>query len=184
MATHNQPDDELNTPTDPAQLGADQAPVSQPEDDPRDMSTVRASASDFRDGVGLRSPRQDANSGGSDMGQGSDFDRQRRQGAAGTGDNSGAVGRGEGMGRAGFNNDEDRGYDQSGQRGGVGSSGGREDLSDRNPDTQQNPFTGEFELHNRPDDALTQRIGMNNPNPAKPDQNSDEAEQAGNSTAP
>jgi hypothetical protein len=169
MATSDQPNDELNNSIDPAQLGADQAPATRPEDDPRDMSTVLANAGDSPTGKGPQSQVQDTELGAdaTPTGQGSEFDNLRRRGAEGSGDNSGAVGRGEGMGRAGFNGDEDRGYDQSGYRGGLGTSGGREDLADRNFDTDQNPYTGGYGGgdYDRPDESQTQNLGLNSRNP-------------------
>ncbi|OUJ74248.1 hypothetical protein [Hymenobacter crusticola] len=159
MTTSNQPDDQNQAP-DPAQLGGDQAPATRSEDDPRDMSTVMADAD------ADRSKAPGAAFGNSDPqpGQGSNFDQQRRQGAAGTGNNSDdAVGQGDGMGRAGFNGDEDRGYDQSGHRGGLGSSGGREDLTERNVDTEQNPYTGGD--YKQPDKSEAQNLGLNSQNP-------------------
>lgn len=180
MATHNLPDDELNRPTDPAQLGSDQGSVSRPEDDPRDMSTVVANAGDYRDGAGPRNQEPDPAFRDSRpvAGQGSDFDQQRRQGAGDSDDHYGAVGRGYGMGHAGFNGDEDRGYDQSGYRGGLGTSGGREDLSDRQFNPDQNPFTGGYGGgdYDQPTGSITQRIGLNSRNPTdesnpRPDDN-------------
>jgi hypothetical protein len=98
--------------------------------------------------------------------QGSDFDNQRRHGASGFDASYGNVGHGQGMGRAGFNGDEDRSYDENGIRGGLGSSGGREDLSDRAiPDS--NPFTGGYGGgdYDRPDESQTRNIGLNSRNP-------------------
>jgi|GEM_PF-2002535 len=180
MATHDQPDDELNRANDPAQLGADQGPVSRPEEDPRDMSTVLANPEGTRTEAGPNTQEQDTTSRadhGPTAERGSDFDRQRRQGAGGIGDNSGAVGRGQGMGHAGFNGDEDRGYDQSGHRGGLGTSGGREDLSDRTFPVDQNPFTGGYSGgdYDQPDESIRQHIGMNSRNPTdEPDQRPDD----------
>jgi hypothetical protein len=165
MATSNQPDDQNQTP-DPAQLGSDEGPVTRSEDDPRDMSTIMAEADADRS----KAPGAAFGTSDPQPGQGSDFDQQRRQGAAGTGNNSDdAVGQGEGMGRAGFNGDEDRGYDQSGHRGGLGSSGGREDLTDRNVDTEQNPYTGGYggNDHSQPDQAETQNLGLNSKKPTE-----------------
>ncbi len=154
MATPNYPDDAQAGATDPAQLGADQSPATTPADDAHDLSTVMANAD--------ASPDHDA---GPATPQGSDFDQQRQQGAGGPGDTYGAVGRGEGMGRAGYNGDEDRTYDQSNYRGGVGTSGGREDLTDRVFDADQNPFTGGYggSAPDQPDPAQTQNIGLNSP---------------------
>ncbi|TGE04286.1 hypothetical protein [Hymenobacter fodinae] len=167
MAANFPPPNDQNNATDPAKLGADQGPGSSPEEDPRDMSTVLANTGNYRDEVALRHPNS-AHSNPSDPEQGSDFDHQRRQGATGSGNQSGAVGAGEGMGRAGFNNDEDRGYDQSGHRGGLGTSGGREDLSDRNANPYQNAFTGGYGGgdYDQPDDSQTQGLGLNSRNPA------------------
>jgi len=160
MTTNEQPDDELTQPTDPAQLGADQGPGDAPEEDSRDMSTVLANADD------ARRQASDITNQSDGAGRGSDFDQLRRQGAEGAGDNSGAMGRGQGMGRAG-NGDEDRGYDQSGHRGGLGSSGGREDLSDRHFDTDQNAFTGGYGSsdYDQPDnEELRGKLGLHTPN--------------------
>jgi len=164
MATHNEPDDQQNQSIDPAQLGGDQAPATRPEDDARDMSTVMADADADRS----KTPGAAFGNSNPQPGQGSDFDQQRRQGAEGTGNNSDdAVGQGEGMARAGFNGDEDRGYDQSGHRGGLGSSGGREDLTDRNVDTEQNAFTGGYggSDYDQPDKSETENLGLNSRNP-------------------
>ncbi|SNR95542.1 hypothetical protein [Hymenobacter mucosus] len=168
MSTTPQPDDELQSTTNAAQLGPDQGPVTTPENDPRDMSTVLANPESGEGPDTSRSSEAaETGAGSPTMQRGSEFDEQRREGAVGTGDNSAAVGPGEGMGRAGFNGDEDRGYDQSGHRGGLGSSGGREDLTDRNLDTAQNPFIGGYSggTTSTPDDAIRQRIGMNSHNP-------------------
>jgi hypothetical protein len=107
--------------------------------------------------------------------QGSDFNNLRRQGASGFDDSLGSVGRGQGMGRAGFNGDHDRTYDESGIRGGLGSSGGREDLSDRNLGADSNPFTGGYGGgdYGLPNDPLIERIGMNSRNPTE-DQNQED----------
>ncbi|GGF26987.1 hypothetical protein [Hymenobacter cavernae] len=166
MATDNQPADQQNQTPDPAQLGGDQAPATRSEDDPRDMSTVMADADMDRS----QAPGAAFGTSDPQPGQGSDFDQQRRQGAEGTGNNSDdAVGQGEGMGRAGFNGDEDRGYDQSGHRGGLGSSGGREDLTDRNLGTDSNAFTGGYGGgdYDQPDKSQTQNLGLNNGGPTK-----------------
>lgn len=135
MATNEQTDQELNRPADATQLGADQAPVITPNDDAHDMSTVMADAQQGRDDVAA-APVEGPNAQ-----QGSDFDQQRRQGAAGAGDKTNAVGQGQGHAA---NGDEDRGYDQSGYRGGLGASGGRENLSDRHFEADQSPFTGGY----------------------------------------
>jgi hypothetical protein len=166
MAANFPPPNDQNNATDPAKLGADQGPGTSPEEDPRDMSTVLADAGNYRDEVAPRHPDAAPN-GQSGSEQGSAFDEQRRQGAMGSGDNSGAMGAGEGMGRAGFNNDEDRGYDQSGHRGGLGTSGGREDLSDRDASPEQNAFTGGYGGgdYDQPDSSQTQDLGLNSRNP-------------------
>jgi hypothetical protein len=121
------------------------------------MSTIMADADAGRDKVGQ----------GSGSTQGSDFDQQRRQGATNDGDSNGNVGQGQGMGHSDTNGDEDRGYDQSGYRGGLGASGGREDLSDRTVDTDRNPFVGGYDGGgtDRPTAAQTQKLGLNTPNP-------------------
>ncbi|TGD80464.1 hypothetical protein [Hymenobacter wooponensis] len=169
MSANFPPNDEQNNAMDPAQLGADQGPGSSPEEDPRDMSTVLANAGNYRDEIGVRTPEDEhgRHSGSPQMERGSDFDQQRREGAAGDGDNSRSLGRGQGMGRTGFNSDEDRGYDQSGHRGGLGTSGGRDDLSNRNPAADQNAFTGGYGGgdYDQPDETMSQRIGMNSRNP-------------------
>ncbi len=156
MATNEQANNESNHPTDPTQLGGDQGPATTPEDDSRDMSPIMADADKSRND-GSNSTSQ----------QGSDFNQQRQQGAGGAGDQYGATGRGQGMGHAEANGDEDRGYDQSGYRGGLGASGGREDLSDRNTDTNQNPFVGGYGGGgaDRPTEAQTKNIGLNTPSP-------------------
>lgn len=162
MTTNEQPDQELNHPADATQLGADQAPATTPSDDAHDMSTVMADAEQGRDDA-APAPAEGPNAQ-----QGSDFDQQRRQGAAGAGDKAGAVGQGQGMGHAAANGDEDRGYDQSGYRGGLGASGGREDLSDRHFETDQNPFTGGYGGGGakRPDDAEDKNVGLDTSGPA------------------
>ncbi|QJX48520.1 hypothetical protein HMJ29_16995 [Hymenobacter taeanensis] len=169
MATNFHPSNEQNSATDPAKLGADQGPGASPEADPRDMSSVLADPGNYRDQVALRHPGStEATPGGTAAPQqGSEFDQQRRQGATGSGDNSGAVGAGEGMGRAGFNNDEDRGYDQSGHRGGLGASGGHEDLSDRALPSDQNAFTGGYggADYTQPSSSQTKDLGLNSPKP-------------------
>jgi hypothetical protein len=165
MATNEQPDTELNRPTDPAQLGADQAPATGAADDAHDMSTVVADAATGRDDA-APAPTTATQ-------QGSDFDQQRQQGAAGNGDSYGTVGRSQGMGHTADTGDEDRGYDQSSYRGGLGASGGREDLSERNPDPDHNPFTGGYGggPSNQPADAQAKNVGLDSDNqPAKSDQ--------------
>lgn len=167
MTTHQQPN-ELNRPTDPAPLGAEQGPGLAPQEDPKDMSTVMNDTDDSPTNPRNQPQSPDEHPAPT---QGSDFDQLRRQGAAGTGDNSGAVGAGEGMGRAGFNGDEDRGYDSSGHRGGLGTSGGPEDLTDRQFNENQNPFTGGYGGgdYSQPDEAASQRIGMNRSSPPNDD---------------
>ncbi|MBO0357671.1 hypothetical protein J0X19_06915 [Hymenobacter sp. BT186] len=159
MTTH-QDSNELNRPTDPAQLGADQGPGLTPQEDPQDMSTVVTDANDNATNSASQPQSHNEHSAST---QASDFNQLRRQGAEGTADNSRAVGQGEGMGRAGFNGDEDRGYDSSGHRGGLGTSGGPEDLTDRQFDEKQNPFAGGYGGGNyaQPDEADSQRMGMN-----------------------
>jgi hypothetical protein len=156
MATNEQSAQELNRPTDATQLGADQAPATAPGDDAQDMPAALAGAARERNDAGAP-PTQ-----GSAAQQGSDFDQQRRQGAAGAGgSNAGAVG--QGMGHAETSGDEDRGYDQSGYRGGLGASGGREDLSDRHFEADQNPFTGGYGGgggDKSPDDAADKNVGL------------------------
>jgi hypothetical protein len=169
MTNFPQPDDELHRPTDPAQLGADQGPGTSAEDDSRDMTPVLATAADEPGGASSR--RQTSGTGTGDSssatGLGSAFDEQRRAGANGDGNNAGTVGSGLGMGRAGFNGDHDRGYDQSGHRGGLGTSGGREDLSNRQMNADSNPFTGGYGGgdYPQPDASQTQHIGMHSRNP-------------------
>ncbi|WP_426060698.1 hypothetical protein [Hymenobacter sp. B1770] len=169
MTASSDPNDELHRPTDPARLGADQGPGSAPEDDPKDFSSVMAQADGNPNGEGPRPHTPDNNSGNMEAGGqlGSEFDKLRRQGASGSADGYGAVGQSEGLGRAGFNGDEDRGYDQSGHRGGLGTSGGREDLSGRHFDAEGNPFTGGYSGgdYGPPDEGIAQRIGMNSQNP-------------------
>jgi hypothetical protein len=163
MATNEQTDQELNRPADATQLGADQAPATTPSDDAHDMSTVMADAERGRDDVAT-APAEGANAQ-----QGSDFDQQRRQGAAGNEHTTGAFGPGQGMGHADTSGDEDRGYDQSGYRGGLGASGGREDLSDRHFEEDQNPFTGGYggSGAKRPDDAEDKNVGLDAAGPAQ-----------------
>ena len=181
MATENQPTDDQTQANDPAQLGADQSPATTPEDDAHDMSTVMVNADGSRNGAGPdtqgRGPAAEGSNNAAPE-QGSDFDQQRRQGASGTDDQYGTVGRSEGMGRTGDNGDEDRGYDESGYRGGVGTSGGREDLSDRNFDNDQNPYTGGYggTSPDRPDSTQTSRIGLDTPSPEGDASSSSKAE--------
>lgn len=160
MATSDQPAGEQQQALDPAQLGADQGPATTARDDAHDMSPVLADTDSA-------SAQQEASSD-SKTTQGSDFDQQRQQGAA-PGKHPGDVGHSLGMGRTADNGDEDRGYDQSGQRGGVGSSGGREDLSDRQTDTDQNPFTGGYggQGGDQPAPAQNQKLGLNTPSPTE-----------------
>lgn len=158
MTNPSQPDDDLNRHTDPAQLGADQGPGSAPEDNPQDLSSVMTTADKDRDDGNRRSPA---------TGQGSDFDQRRRQSAGAPDDPYGAVEHSQGMGRTADNSDEDRGYDQSGYRGGLGASGGRDDLSDRHFDADGNPFTGGYGGgdYGQPDESQRQHLGMNSRNP-------------------
>ncbi|MCC3158227.1 hypothetical protein LJ737_13345 [Hymenobacter sp. 15J16-1T3B] len=104
----------------------------------------------------------------------SDLQAQRRRGAAGYG--YGDVAREFGQGRAGYNGDEDRGYDQNGLRGGLGNSGGHDDFADRRFDQDRNPFRGGYGGgdydHGQRDEPLLGRIGMNSRGPA--DQRPDE----------
>jgi hypothetical protein len=161
MATNEQPANEQNQAIDPAQLGADQAPETTARDDSRDMSTIMANAEAGQTEVG------NAPASGGHAQQGSGFDQQRRQGAVGSDDSSSDVGAGQGMGRSGSDGDEDRGYDQSGYRGGLGASGGREDLSDRHFDADQNPYTGGYGGTSpaRPEADQTKNIGLNSSKP-------------------
>jgi hypothetical protein len=163
MTTNEQPDQELGHPVDAAQLGADQAPETTPADDAHDMSTILADTESGRADAGATPAQNQATQ------QGSDFDQQRRQGAVGNDDKAGAVGQGQGMGHADTNGDEDRGYDQSGYRGGLGASGGREDLSDRHFEEDPNPFTGGYGGggDNPPADAAGKNVGLdtNGPTP-------------------
>jgi len=157
MTTANQPNGEPQGPPDPAQLSADQSPATTSRDDAHDMSPVLANETRDQDTSPDAHPTQ-----------GSDFDQQRQQGAA-PDSHYGDVGRSLGMGRTGDNGDEDRGYDQSSYRGGVGSSGGREDLSDRQTDTDQNPFAGGYggQHPDQPAASQTQHLGLNTPSPAE-----------------
>lgn len=163
MTTNEQTSQDLNHPADATQLGADQAPATTPSDDAHDMSTVMADAQQGRDDAAAPAEGPNAQ-------QGSDFDQQRRQGATGDGDNAGAVGNGQGMGHAEGNGDEDRGYDQSGYRGGLGASGGREDLSDRHFESDQNPFTGGYGGggDKSASDAKDKNVGLDTSGPAQP----------------
>jgi hypothetical protein len=165
MATNDQPENEQNYPTDPAQLGADQAPATNAADDAHDMSTVLADPATGRDDA-APAPAAAAQ-------QGSDFNQQRQQGAAGNGDSYGAVGRSQGMGHTTDTGDEDRGYDQSSYRGGLGASGGREDLSERNTDPAHNPFAGGYGggPNDQPNDAKAKNVGLDTDSqPATEDQ--------------
>ena len=146
MATPNQP-------TDPAQLGADQSPETSRQDDARDMSPVIAETDKDQ------SPDTADKSGGQPLG--SDFDQQRRQGAAGSGNPTGETG--QGLGRAADNGDEDRTYDQNTQRGGLGSSGGNESHADRQTGTDANPYTGADA--DQPSAEQTKNLGLNTPSP-------------------
>jgi hypothetical protein len=169
MTASPDPNDELHRPTDPAKLGADQGPGTTPEDDAHDFSSVMAQADGNPTGEGPRPHTPGEKTGNKEAGGqlGSEFDELRRQGASGPGGEYGTVGRSNGQGRAGFNGDEDRGYDQSGHRGGLGTAGGRDDFSDRNFDTDNNPFTGGYSGgdYGTPDESITRRIGMNSQNP-------------------
>jgi hypothetical protein len=73
------------------------------------------------------------------------------------------------MGHAGASGDEDRGYDQSGYRGGLGASGGREDHSDRHFEADQNPFTGGYGGGGaqHPDEAKDKNVGLDTSGPAQ-----------------
>ncbi|HEX8327751.1 MAG TPA: hypothetical protein VF629_09435 [Hymenobacter sp.] len=177
MTTAQQPDDELNGPTDPAQLGNDvgQGPGSAPEDNPGDMSSVLART----DGSRAADDRTAGDESGRTSRIGSEFDEIRRQVAGQPDETYGTVGRSHGQGRAGYNGDEDRGYDQSGHRGGLGTSGGREDLSDRRFDADGNPFAGGYGGGNyrQPDPSQTEHLGMHSQNPT------DEATSAPTNTA-
>ena len=156
MATTDHPTPDQPTAPDPAQLGSDTSPTTTARDDAHDVSPVLADADTEKGRPFAAAPAK--------PGQGSEFDQQRQEGA--TGDAAGHqsdIGHGQGMGRAGFNGDEDRGYDQSGLHGGLGSSGGREDLSDRQPDTDANPFTGNGQ--DQPPADQTQQLGLNTPSP-------------------
>jgi hypothetical protein len=158
----DQPNDELNTPNDPAKLGSDQGSGFNTDDDARAMPRTPLNAVDASDEAGARSPERD----GSDTPLGSAFDQQRRQGAMNDDSSNGTAGQGEGMGHTGSNGDEDRGYDENGLLGGVGSSGGLEDFSDRVfPDS--NPFTGGYggSDYDQPSEEQTQHLGLNTPNP-------------------
>ena len=162
MTTSDQSAAEQQRPLDPAQLGADQSPATTARDDAHDMSPVLARPEDDQN-----APAHPEAGSELETTQGSDFDSQRQQGAA-PGEHPSEVGRSMGMGRTGDNGDEDRGYDQSGIRGGVGSSGGSEDLSDRQTDTNQNPFTGGYggQGGDQPAPEQSQHLGLNTPSPA------------------
>lgn len=115
MATTH-PTDTPNQAFDPAQLGGETEPTTPARDDSHDMTTVLADA-DSAQGRPFASQPVEAP-------QGSEFNQQRQQGATADPDHTQAnVGPGQGMGRT-SDGDEDRGYDQSGIRGGLGSSGG------------------------------------------------------------
>ncbi|MGI4864233.1 MAG: hypothetical protein ACRYFZ_09955 [Janthinobacterium lividum] len=159
MATADQPTPQPNQALDPAQLGADTQPALTPEDDSHDMSTVMADADTDEGRPFTAKPATQ---------QGSEFAEQRRQGAEGDTDAPVEdVGHAQGMGRTGSDGDEDRGYDQSGLQGGLGSSGGREDLSERQPATDQNPFTGGYDGggQHQPPASQTEHLGLNTPSP-------------------
>jgi hypothetical protein len=98
---------------------------------------------------------------------GSEFSQQRQQGAADGATSD--VGHGQGLGHAADNGDEDRGYEQSGHHGGLGSSGGRESHADRQFDTDANPYTGGYDGGNndQPSPEQTKNLGLNTPPPAK-----------------
>ncbi|NML67836.1 hypothetical protein HHL22_21750 [Hymenobacter sp. RP-2-7] len=157
MATANQPTPDHSQPTDPAQLGADQSPETSARDDSRDMSPVIAET--HKD--------QDPATAGQQVNQplGSQFDQQRQQSAAN--DSAGDVGQGQGQGRAADNGDEDRGYEQSGYRGGLGGSGGRESHDDCQTDTDANPYTGGYDGggNDQPSPEQTKNLGLNTPSP-------------------
>ncbi|UOQ68400.1 hypothetical protein [Hymenobacter volaticus] len=99
--------------------------------------------------------------------QGSDYNQQRRYSAASPDEPYSSVGRSYGTGRADFNGDEDRAYDESGTRGGLGTSGGRENLSDRQVNSDTNAFRGGYGGgdYNQPRPEEAQNIGMNSRNP-------------------
>jgi len=157
MATLNQPTPEPNPALDPAQLGADAQPATSPRDDAHDMSPVMADADSEQGRPAATKPATP---------QGSDFAEQRHQGAAGEAPTE-DVGHAQGMGHADTDGDEDRGYDQSGYRGGLGSSGGREDLSERQPTADPNPFTGGYDGggQHQPPASQTEHLGLNTPSP-------------------
>lgn len=172
MTIDERPDETQNQATDPTQLGADQAPATTPRDDARDMSPVLADS--FRQqGAASATQTEGEQHADNSSTQGSDFDQRRREGAQGTGDNSAAMGRGQGMGHAGYNGDHDRGYDESGHRGGLGTSGGREDLSDRKFDTEGKPFAGGYGGGNydQPDPLTSPHIGMDGTNSGEQPEN-------------
>lgn len=156
MTAADQPARDAASPLDPTKLGADESPATTSRDDSHDMSTVLADDGQQDAAPPAEPAGRAAHSAQNE--QGSDFDRQRQQGAAGPGGNPSDVGQGQGMGRSSSNGDEDRGYDQSGHRGGLGSSGGREDLSDRQP-ADQNPFTGGY--NDQPAASQSAQLGAN-----------------------
>lgn len=149
------PDDSTGRPEQPNDFrDYNHGPDSYPP--PRRQSEGRSD--DFRAGQGFgRSSRP-----------GSFLNDGRRQGAGGYG--YGDVGREYGQGRAGYNGDQDRGYDQNGLRGGLGSSGGPDDFADRRFDQDRNPFRGGYGGgdydHNRREEPLLGRIGMNSRGPS------------------
>jgi len=157
MATADQPTPDRAQPTDPAQLGADQSPEISPRDDTRDMSPVIAETD----------KNQDPATTGQQVSQplGSEFDQQRRQGATGAGTPTGEAG--QGLGHTADNGDEDRGYDQSGYRGGLGSSGSPDSYADRQTDTDANPYTGGYDGggNDQPSPEQTKNLGLNTPAP-------------------
>jgi len=159
MATADQPTPEPNQALDPAQLGADTQPATSPRDDAHDMSTVIADADSEQGRPAATKPTTK---------EGSAFAEERRQGAEGHAPTE-DVGHAQGMGHTNSDGDEDRGYDQSGYRGGLGSSGGREDLRERQTDTDSNPFTGGYDGGgpNQPPAAQTEHLGLNTPNPTQ-----------------
>jgi len=164
MATTDQSSSTPQQPIDPAQLGADQSPETSRRDDNRDMSSVLAEAD--------KDQSPDTTSHSSGRALGSEFSQQRQQSAAGHG--AGDVGRGQGMGRSADNGDEDRGYDQSSYRGGLGSSGGVDDHADRQVDTDTNPYTGGYDGGNndQPPAEQTKNLGLNTPSPTGEPQDS------------
>lgn len=159
MATTDQPTSQPNQDQalDPAQLGADTQPATSARDDAHDMSPVLADADTNQGRPFANEPTTK---------QGSAFDKQRQQGATGNTPTE-DVGHAQGMGHAEGDGDEDRGYDQSGLRGGLGSSGGREDLDERQTDRGQNPFSGGYDGGgpDQPPAAKTEKLGLNTPQP-------------------